>query len=909
MKNGITTLARIEELISTIREQKNGLSNHDAVKHWSTIAIHLAATENKDCLNHFVHLGGVIFLSEWLQEAQKESSDASEGSVTSVEECVCLLLDALKKISLSKDKALHSGIDFTVKQLFCHSNKNIIEKAKILLTDWAILDDDGNKCQDSKKCDTSYNDGMECGLGTIEAKTFVASSSKENSGKVNLESEKQVSIHLNDDLRHIMKGTEAFISNENVTKTISLVDVDGKLTENISSLEESSVCPMQGILSTSINVDAMTESSQKTASDGATGMEIEKGNMAVSCISDHNGAFTVSSISPDALISVNNIDSEDLAAKESTEVRNGQYKVQESTENTSQCQQIGETVESGSSGLSKIKKEQKSETLYFDTDHLGITPKENCRPRLKERKKAKSKKPSTKFMAKTGTSAFDDKRSDIALEYEDDALEFAVQVAKEAKREVVDREQCSSSCEGSSDDEIMESESEDSEKDKYDENGQSVSASKSSHANDSSENNSRENSDNGRDKDHVQEVESPKVVSDIQESVGCAVEMKCIFDLNVEPDLNHDNNLLMPVSRVNVHNAASSSAMSTLNFEGDLKATTNHLLETAPDCETMLPNNNKKLKIFSIDLNISEGEDDVHLNQVVEKKLPFLSDLPSRECSVEIISKNPEKLNLDLNSFGDDESLPTPPKAHWRQPEIFDRRHQNEIFGSKTSSFSSRQPVMREIDLNDTLFKSSFNDEKSQDTSKFEDPVITIMGSRMTVERKESKPESISQTQNHQPFLVNRLVSMESVGIRPSMSYSHSPYAGYGQSEFALGPSALSLSPAFYSPDTFPYTADSRHSNAIPQIYGSSPGMQNPLSYRPPFLVSAAGVPPGLNSIGSFQPDFDLNSGPLSLGSGSKEIMAPQTAAGSSLSLKRKEPDCERGEPYPFGYKQMTLWH
>lgn len=72
MKDGISTVARISELISKMRrlESSTDIDTADVIRQCSKAANTLASTKSEACLQHFIQLNGVSFLNRWLQDAQ-----------------------------------------------------------------------------------------------------------------------------------------------------------------------------------------------------------------------------------------------------------------------------------------------------------------------------------------------------------------------------------------------------------------------------------------------------------------------------------------------------------------------------------------------------------------------------------------------------------------------------------------------------------------------------------------------------------------------------------------------------------------------------------------------------------------------------------------------------------------------
>ncbi|KAL5995627.1 hypothetical protein ACLOJK_025693 [Asimina triloba] len=135
MKDGLTTLSRVEELVSAMRKQREDAAENvsDAFRQRSIIASTLSVTEDKDCLTHFIQLDGFQFLDQWLQEAQGCGRDENGSSQ---EETIKALLGVLEKLPLDSDCVTASGIAETIKNLMDDKSLKIQDRARLLFDRW-----------------------------------------------------------------------------------------------------------------------------------------------------------------------------------------------------------------------------------------------------------------------------------------------------------------------------------------------------------------------------------------------------------------------------------------------------------------------------------------------------------------------------------------------------------------------------------------------------------------------------------------------------------------------------------------------------------------------------------------------------------------------------------------------------
>ncbi|KAG5122850.1 hypothetical protein JHK84_041190 [Glycine max] len=537
-----------------------------------------------------------------------------------------------------------------------------------------------------------------------------------------------------------------------------------------------------------------------------------------------------------------------------------------------------------------------------------------------------------------------DKSSDIELEYGIvDALEVARQVAQEVEKEV-----CSSSSEKISEGGIRQAASLDlGRKDEVTHAlPEEVSSRQSNSAEVCSEQAEHmsvsDNIEAGQD-----DLESSQVTEAARDPGGNSEKSLCTFDLNEEvgsDDMDVSVNAMstMPIPVVSASKPAQTSRlpMAPLQFEGTLgwkgSAATSAFRPASPRKNSDNEKNvsvdgnseisKQKHDCFDFDLNVAEDEEGL-VKQIGES-----SGLPSGQSSVELGPKRSSRFELDLNSIGaDDDAQPS------------DQRMEGALFSgrngywspSPASSSSSMQPLVRNIDLNDRpFFQTDLVDQghsksssiiEAYKRSKSDAPVISILGAKVEVGRREYIPQTLSLPNGKaiEPAMDLPLSGAGSIlGMGPTLPYNHSTAFGYNR---LTSVPALSFSSAMYgsSGGPIPYMVDSRGTPVVPQVEGSSSTVLSSYS-QPPFIVSMTGTQLGLNGVGSSRPNFDLNSG-FTIDGGNRDMLTarqfffpaqgrameehvrtlPQSSS-SGVSVKRKEPDggWDR-DAYAFSYKHQ----
>lgn len=571
----------------------------------------------------------------------------------------------------------------------------------------------------------------------------------------------------------------------------------------------------------------------------------------------------------------------------------------------------------------------------------------------------------------------DGSSSEVELDYGlDDALEVARRVAKEVEREVVDYRGpfCSSSSEKTSKGETMQLNSPDSIECKHDasmiekliEDRISVEQDLSDGGSSPKKKRLRTSNESDSEPDcQMNDLELPKTDA-VTQADDENHKSTCNFDLNEDVNMeeiecsatvNQPIFVSAPIPIVAAVRGAPVLPTAPLHFEGELgwrgSATTSAFRRASPrrtpDCEKTSfiegsSNSSKQREnLLKIDLNVADGDDGA-LNGLTlsAKHVPVSSGLHSRDSSVEVSSTKAERFKLDLNRVGDSEDVSALSSSDWKaKGPLFSHESGKCVQSPASSSSSSRRTsvTMRDFDLNDnpSFFDACgsrdhrLNNDKAlhQNTKvygsfKLEDPVVSIMGSKIDVNRK----EFVNQ---YPSFLMNGL-HVESTaaaaslvragpgsGAQPPLTFPPMQHSTYGYNGLAMGPT-MSLHPQLYgAPGYTPGMVDSRGSTVAPQILGSSSAASP--SFARPFFMSSVDAPLGSNGAGFLPSHLDLNSSVTSVGADGSEMGAfrqlfvqgpgnlveEMKSATAGMALKRKEPECA-WELNMFGYKQEASW-
>ncbi|URD76160.1 hypothetical protein MUK42_09409 [Musa troglodytarum] len=547
---------------------------------------------------------------------------------------------------------------------------------------------------------------------------------------------------------------------------------------------------------------------------------------------------------------------------------------------------------------------------------------------------------STDFLRVVGTKANDktSQKFELGFDYLDDALEVARQVAIAVQREVVDYKERSCSSPEVNFGENTGSQSPDSEEEKLDQSvteevgGSSSSAGKDHSGTSSPEKVSEITQNISVPENSEQDIESLKPKVPAQELVGKTITNGCTFDLNMDLCGDDLECLMKPIMKIPVNVSAPIAVIASskgtpgfpftpirLGSETGWKgsAATSAFRPASPrrtpDGERTFSSSKQKSNIFEIDLNVVERVDEVADELLSVKQVPASSSMPSEDSCVKVGSRRTEKLNLDLNRLGDEDASACP-SSPWKLHIQNGGRHPSPAFSS-----SSRQPLLRDFDLNDNpcfpdtvgshdIHKSSSKASESCGGPTPHGPVIRIMGSRIAVERKDNT------NQVQQSFPPNGLHVEHTAVANAPVPFINMPTPAYGYPGLPTGPT-MSVPPVYYSPGSISYMVDTRGATVIPHVFVSG-GLGVP-SARPHFHFGATNTHSDVTGFGSFQSGFDLNGGMTPLeggtgeGGGFKQLFPQghsswlEEQAKAGAHPKRKEAD-SGWDSCPIGYKKMT---
>ncbi|KAL2468232.1 Transcription elongation factor (TFIIS) family protein [Forsythia ovata] len=441
--------------------------------------------------------------------------------------------------------------------------------------------------------------------------------------------------------------------------------------------------------------------------------------------------------------------------------------------------------------------------------------------------------------------------------------------------------------------------------------------------------------------DDTQDVETSQV-SEVAQEEANTVRGLCNFDLNQEvcsEDTDPPGNQISTtVSIVSASRATAAPGLpvAPLQFEGKFgwkgSAATSAFRPASP---RRMPEGDKDLSTgessscskqrqgcLDIDLNIAESEDDRIGDLLPDKQVPVSSTLLSGESSVEANSRS-ERLELDLNRASEDGDVP----SDWQiNGQLFPKRNGHHSQALSSSS-SLKQPSLRNIDLNDQpSFLNDYSDHSyltklpqnlnASGNLKSDNSVISIMGTRVEVKRRDFVPHTLPSQNGRTPelaFDINLARTGSFLGMGSAPPYAHSTLYNYN----GISPGhAMPFSTMYGAAGPIPYMVDSRGAPVVPQIVGS-PSALPPVFSQQPFLVSMTSSTLS-NGVMPSQGSFDIDSrmmleggsmGPAGLGllsnsgpfrSTDEQLRSySQPSISSVVGEKRKEQD-GGWEYYPF---------
>lgn len=930
MNNGLAAPSRVRELVAVMEKERNCAAKNvaDSTRQWSAVASTIVATENKECLDLFLQLDGLGFISKWLKDAQKLDDDTS-GSF--VEESINHLLRALEKLDVDHEKRLASGILDTVQNLLVHKNSSVQDKARALFESWKTKTDSSTSVSDVDKTGASTvdepkkSDGIErehsesplrdasvCQENPVNTKDheLLLDNPVLSTSSNALTSEKVESANDSDKSSNLSAGDEGSLDRVNSAPLQkSSVEPPPCQPENSTSEPRVAAAPGHDAAATQREINDSESSiytkqavKGESISDKLGLLETSLGRSLSSSSLVKEMKTVAGSPQKNSTTVEKNSVNEGFSCIDSTEMDSNANGVKKEGDGPNQYVPSRAFIvkAGGNSNHHILPRSSNSEKSWGNSKDLAtfLSGTENkgkvSTPGLQVREKDRANNFTfgRNLMDRGPDRA--GKKSDVEIDYGIvDPLEYAMQVAMEVEREAVDDRERSYGSSGKlpegntrqprSPESVSQKQSHSSEgSPKEGANEPNVSDESSPTQEESATSSGHQDVDqtNG-----TQDMATSQVTEVAQEETN-QEKGRCKFDLNEEvcsedPDRT-ENQLFAPVSVVSASRAAAAPGQpgAPLQFEGNLgwkgsavtsafrPASPRRMKESDKEPSTGGSSSSSKQRhgFLDFDLNVTESVDLKAGDWTADKHVQLYSTVASGESSAETSSRRSEHLALDLNHSSEDGA----PLLDWRIGQFFPQRQQQ---------MPSKQPT-RNIDLNDQpnfLNESSVTTYLSPASQTFsvsggiksDDSVISIMGKRVEVNRKDFVSQIPQLANGRAPelhFDANMGRTGNLLGIGSGPSYSNTP--GYGYNNFPPGPPMHFPSAIYGSGGPVPYMVDSRGQPVFPQIVGSSSALP-PAFSQPPFLVNMNTSNPS-NGVGPSRSSFDLNSGML-MESGSKD--------------------------------------
>ncbi|CAD5328896.1 putative transcription regulator IWS1 family [Arabidopsis thaliana] len=980
IKDGLTVTSRVEELVSVMQSNKDSVlkNSGDAFRQWTAVASTIAATKNRDCLDVFVNLDGLVYLSSWLAEAQMLDNDSVDRSV---EESILALLEAVENLGVDSSKLVSSGLWVAVKKLVDHGSSRVQDQARKLFGSWKDKDDYDHSEHDSESCNKIHEDEMRVVAASIESsgqKSAVTLCSTQSTSEKHcpeiadealLSGCSEGNIPDQDKGLGLQNDKAGFVSNVNSHCSNSMTETfNGSCTDDImkevqeklsvkekSSMGETSGPTTFGTMPTgSSSLLYLERDSAEGPSNAPLDAEIPKEKQMANYFLEKLGEAGTSSaaghvaVSSDSIVASMELEKNSLlqSSLDSNEVSKnvsgticGSHDVSVA-HNSKQVSSLTHMTDNQDSDNSSRLSGGLGRSRKFESDNLtGLADNEgkddmghsDKKRRVKRRKKRISSRSMT-ISQRLG--AIDKTTTDIDLGILD-ALEVATKVAQEVAREVDSGEPSHSSSEELSD-ESGQSGSQYSRDDDVHTGSPSKGLSVTeNHSFEEPHVGDDDLMDEKDDKPESGDVEERHLATAAKSEVG-REKSPCGFDLNQdicpdETDVIMSSTSTTPAP-MSVSFSVSSSAMPAAapwhlerSLSGKGSAATSVFHSALPHKVPSGDLREKQVISRGIDLNVAEVGDDQVEDLTPWKQFPFSSsNSRGGESSHEASLRGSSKFNLDLNCMNEDDEMP-PPSESKMETRLF-LSHNGQQSASPVSSSSVAQQSGKEVnfDLNDR--PQFFIDSRDQGPyygrhpwstasyggHKLEEPGISILGTKVEADRKDSVPQMASFLSNGKSLEPATGLHMgrtgNSLGLAPGVSFSPAPMYGYNG---LTGPPGLSMSSPMYVPGTaIPYMVDSRGTPVMmPQIIGSAPYVQPPFPQQHMFMSLAGGSP---STNGSMRPNFDQNSG-FGLEIGNRESLnlrqflspsqsgamgehsganvEPSSSSSISIGGKRKEPE------------------
>jgi hypothetical protein len=846
MKDGISTAARIAELISEIQKLKNAaeINTADMIRQCSTAANTLASTKNEECLQHFVQLGGVGFLNHWLQDAQNCGEEVS----SSAQDLIVAILTALESLPVNTDHSTSCGVMSTVNHLLAHGNAVINQKARTLCQKWSTVQKYGTNAEHFNTEEASQTDkkSPEVSLKTEIDKQSVANEIGNTVG----ESRPEVTTCSDAPLPDPSPTNDNTDASKQPLGPTSPNSSNGKPTlggSKNSAPSPTSTCHVGLEDGQSITKETSASNDVDLSANGilrSTSINAKSGSGEDVPADATPVAMSVEPNKPQKLFVSSKMDLEDnivsttSCIKESEPFAAGRLHLEkDASGNLNHLASVTRDLQDLSEESSG---KEEGPTSSSSTDDMAMGSEYILKSSMKSFGDS-SKATDTKSTVLKG------EKSTRLTDYDDtDALEVARLVAIEVEREVIDYR--GPFC-GSPDINSRNADSPDLEArrqpvpDELNDNKSSTTGADSGSSSSLKEDGSGITDGSGPlSRKHTRSVELGNL--DLNEN-QCPEEADC----NPKSIRSNSVNLSMP--KAVAASRGSSVFPARLHFEGELgwkgSAATSAFRPASPrrtpDAEKSLSASSHKTSNMLFDLNVADSDSATSGEPLSTAILPASSDLASKGASTAVGVSGGLKLDLNF-SCGDEEDVTTVSNL----PPLWNRQQFNGNWSQPSSSSSSRQPTaVRNFDLNDSMsiadgsgrVDGSSVKAPARDTS--DHSAVTIMGKRIVV----------GQQEHGQHYQHNFLgLSAESrVPARPIQSFAHtSDYSGVS---YPSQP-AMPFPPAFFAPGGVPYMVDAKGAPVIPPLSGLSLGISHP-----PFNTRA--TPPSSNELSYYHPSMDFN--------------------------------------------------
>ncbi|OAY50555.1 uncharacterized protein LOC110615168 [Manihot esculenta] len=922
MKDGLTAPSRVHELVAVMQKEKDCVVKNigDATRQWAAVASTITATENKECLDLFIQLGGLCFIDRWLKDAQRFGSDTADGFV---EESITALLKALEKLQIDKERCVSSGIWFTINNLLDHSSSHVQDRARALfdsMKQGRVSDAIHHDVQSTGAlCDaivhTTENNKAEYAAVDVplpKGNADVENNAAESARDENVPSRspncpqservENVQIQAHGNMDRPSDPLTASVMSNSVQESPQLKEISSRSNVEGTAATETHTSEIPKGQRSELELDA---SNKHGSFSDNSGVVASPSSMAEPGDSTPSAAVTSSKEMLAEPVYQNNVDArEGDSGPNNTAFVDAETSRSSPKAGTDDGALVFKSMAKDDCSPDNLQDSSNEDRRLEKTEYAGMADigavnddQQHSSDGAEDlRDDSDFSKPERHTRS---PDPIDRRRSDIEIEYGIvDALEVARQVAQQVEREVVDYREpsCSSSSEKIMGSGVGEPGSPDSinvKQDVVDVPLEEIPTGQNQPTDSYIAGDGRLISPNKVENEPENVThESSQVTEVVPEPEVNTEKGLCDFDLNQEvcsDDMDRPvNPVLTPISVVSASRptTASGCPSAPLQFEGFLgwkgSAATSAFRPASPrktsdgdkNIETGGTSSNSKHRQDSlvIDLNVAEDGDGKVMDFISGRQIPVSSDLHSGESSLEVGPRRSERPDLDLNRISDDgDALPSGLRM---EGQLFYPRNGHRS-PSPASSSSSMQ--LRNFDLNDRpLFHNDSSDQGlhlgNQKASVFGgsksgDPAISIMGTRVEVgSRVEagrgdfvSLNPSLPNGKLLDPAIDANVARMGGFLGIPTVSYTHSPVLGYNG--LTTGP-GMSISSAMYgSGGSIPYMVDSRVAPVVPQILGSTSAVP-PAYSQPSFMMSMTNGPPlSLNGAGPSRPSLDLNSG------------------------------------------------